>query len=76
MAEILTEQIEALREARQKSKHTTTADGKQEDGKQEKNAKLPKGMILDKDGKPSDKTDKGSPPAAAPASQSPTGAPS
>ncbi|EEH18899.2 hypothetical protein PABG_01218 [Paracoccidioides brasiliensis Pb03] len=53
MAEILTEQIEALKESKhhpKKTKHTVTADSKQEDG-QEK-AKLPKGMILDKDGKP------------------------
>ncbi|PGH31189.1 hypothetical protein GX50_06021 [[Emmonsia] crescens] len=54
MAEILTEQLDALKEGKhhsKKSKHTGTADGKQEYGGQEK-SKLPKGMILDKEGKP------------------------
>ncbi|EEH10812.1 hepatopoietin HPO1 [Histoplasma capsulatum G186AR] len=54
MAEILTEQLDALRDENRhpkKSRHSATEDGKQEDGSQGK-AKLPKGMVLGKDGKP------------------------
>lgn len=60
MAEILTEQIEAVKDRQRDfgqmptttTSHLPSSTGKKDEGQKEPKQTLPKGVVLDKDGKP------------------------